>query len=72
LLNTGRPFSGANKRHHAGFAQCHWNEDPAMHELLKELKVTIRCVALDAPAEPGRCIFTGKPSTKRAIFAKAY
>ena len=43
-----------------------------MHELLKELKVTIRCVPLDAPEEPGKCIFTGKPSTKRAIFAKAY
>jgi prolyl-tRNA synthetase len=42
-----------------------------MHELLKELKV-IRCVPLDVPEEPGRCIFTGKPSTRRAVFAKAY
>ncbi len=43
-----------------------------MHELLKELKVTIRCVPLAGPEEPGKCIFTGKPSTKRAVFAKAY
>jgi prolyl-tRNA synthetase len=66
------PKNEAKPEIHAGFAHCHWSEDPAMHELLKELKVTIRCVALDAPEEPGRCIFTGKPSTKRAIFAKAY
>jgi prolyl-tRNA synthetase len=57
---------------HGGFALCHWSEDPAVDELLKALKVTIRCVPLDAPEEPGRCIFTGKPSTRRAVFAKAY
>ncbi len=57
---------------HGGFAMCHWSEDPAVHELLKDLKVTIRCLPLDAPEEPGRCIFTGKPSTRRAVFAKAY
>jgi len=66
------PRNEAKPEIHAGFAHCHWSEDPAMHELLKELKVTIRCVPLDGPAEPGRCIFTGKASTKRAIFAKAY
>jgi prolyl-tRNA synthetase len=66
------PKNEAKPEIHAGFAHCHWSEDPAMHELLKDLKVTIRCVPLDAPDEPGRCIFTGKPSTKRAIFAKAY
>jgi prolyl-tRNA synthetase len=57
---------------HAGFAMCHWSEDPAVHELLKELKVTIRCLPMDAAEEPGRCIFTGKPSQRRAVFAKAY
>jgi prolyl-tRNA synthetase len=57
---------------HGGFALCHWAEDPAVDELLKELKVTIRCLPLDAADEPGRCIFTGKPSRRRAVFAKAY
>jgi prolyl-tRNA synthetase len=66
------PRNEAKPEIHAGFAHCHWCEDPAMHELLKELKVTIRCVPLDGLEEPGKCIFTGKPSTKRAIFAKAY
>ena len=57
---------------HGGFALCHWAEDPSVDELLKELKVTIRCIPLDAAEEPGRCIFTGKPSHRRVVFAKAY
>jgi prolyl-tRNA synthetase len=66
------PKNEAKPEIHAGFAHCHWSEGPAMHELLKDLKVTIRNVPLNAPEESGRCIFSGKPSTKRAIFAKAY
>ena len=57
---------------HGGFALCHWCEDPAVEELLKELKVTIRCIPLVGNDEAGTCIFTGKPSTGRAVFAKAY
>jgi prolyl-tRNA synthetase len=57
---------------HGGFAMCHWHEDPKVHEILKPLKVTVRCVPLDAKQESGTCIFTGKPSTARAVFAKAY
>ena len=66
------PKNDAKPEIHAGFAYCHWSEEPAMHELLKDLKVTVRCVPLSGQQEPGKCIFTGKPSTKRAIFAKAY
>jgi prolyl-tRNA synthetase len=57
---------------HGGFAMCHYVEDPSVNALLKELKVTIRCLPLDAPAEPGKCLFTGRPSARRAVFAKAY
>ncbi len=62
---------------HGGFALCHWADDPAMHEVLGRLKVTIRCIPHDGQiaggdAEPGQCIFSGKPSTRRAVFAKAY
>jgi prolyl-tRNA synthetase len=57
---------------HGGFALCHWHEDPAVDALLKELKVTIRCIPLDAPAEEGKCIVTGKPSQRRVVFAKSY
>lgn len=57
---------------HGGFASCHWCEDPSVDEILKKLKVTIRCIPLAADEEPGTCIFTGKPSRGRAVFAKAY
>lgn len=57
---------------HGGFALCHWAEDPAAHEALESLKVTPRCFPLDAEPEEGTCIFTGKPSRQRAVFAKAY
>jgi prolyl-tRNA synthetase len=61
-----------NPEIHAGFALCHWADDPAAHEVLKDLKVTPRCIPLDGPEESGTCIFTGKPSTMRVVFAKAY
>ncbi|MBX9656243.1 proline--tRNA ligase [bacterium] len=57
---------------HGGFALAHWADDPAVEEKLKELKVTARCIPLAGPEEPGKCIFTGKPSNKRVVFAKAY
>jgi prolyl-tRNA synthetase len=57
---------------HGGLAYSHFVESPEMDERLKELKVTVRCVALDAEEEPGKCIFTGQSSSKRGVFAKAY
>jgi prolyl-tRNA synthetase len=58
---------------HGGFAYAHWCGDPAIEELIKkDLGVTIRCIPLEEESEEGRCIFTGKPSSKRVIFAKAY
>ena len=57
---------------HGGFAYCHFTDTPAVQELLKDLKVTIRCIPLSGEDEPGRCLFTGEPSQRRAVFAKAY
>jgi prolyl-tRNA synthetase len=57
---------------HGGLAWCHFADSPEMDAKLKELKATVRCVPIDAADEPGKCIFTGKPSTKRGVFAKAY
>ena len=68
-------FTPKNKNQpeiHGGFALCHWHDDPIVEEKLKTIKVTMRCIPLDAEAEEGICIFTGKPSNKRVIFAKAY
>jgi prolyl-tRNA synthetase len=66
------PQNAKDPEIHGGFALCHWHDDPAVDELLKELKVTIRCIPLDAPQEAGKCVITGKPSTRRVLFAKAY
>lgn len=57
---------------HGGLALAHWADDPAVEEKLKELKVTARCIPLEGEPEEGKCIFTGKPSSKRVVFAKAY
>lgn len=57
---------------HGGFALCHWAETPEVDQLLRELKVTVRCVPIDETDNAGSCIFTGKPAANRALFAKAY
>jgi prolyl-tRNA synthetase len=57
---------------HGGFAMCHFVQSPEMDELLKSLKVTIRCVPLEGGESEGTCVFTGKPATQRGLFAKAY
>ena len=56
-----------------GFVSCHWDGTVETEKRVKdETKATIRCVPLDAKEEAGTCIFTGKPSNKRVLFAKAY
>ena len=57
---------------HGGLAYCHFVDSPEIDEKLKALKVTVRCIPLDAEEESGKCIFTGQPSTRRGVFAKAY
>ena len=55
-----------------GFAVSPWVEDPQVEETLKDMKVTTRCVPLQQEEFSGTCIFTGRPTTQRAVFAKAY
>ena len=58
---------------HGGFAIAHWNGSRKVEDQIKnDLKVTIRCTPPAAAGEPGRCIFTGEPSPRRVIWAKAY
>lgn len=57
----------------AGFFAAHWDGTPETEEKIKELtKATIRCIPLDRVEEAGECMFTGKPSVGRVLFAKAY
>jgi prolyl-tRNA synthetase len=56
-----------------GFISAHWDGTEATEDQIKELtKATIRCIPLDAENEAGTCVFSGKPSQKRVLFAKAY
>jgi prolyl-tRNA synthetase len=55
-----------------GFAKCWFSSEQDVQKLLDELKVTIRCIPLDAPQGPGTCFLTGKPAAAQAIFAKSY
>ncbi len=66
------PVNADKPETHGGFALCHWVEDPAVDEILKDLKVTVRCIPLEGEQEEGTCIFTGRPSRQRVVFAKAY
>jgi prolyl-tRNA synthetase len=56
-----------------GFIYAHWDGTSDTEERIKEeTKATIRCIPLDAKEEEGKCIYSGKPSKRRVIFAKAY
>ena len=55
-----------------GLAYCHFVDSPEMEAKLKQLKCTVRCIPLDAPEESGTCLFTGQPSSRRGVFARAY
>jgi prolyl-tRNA synthetase len=56
-----------------GFISAHWDGSAMTEEKIKDLtKATIRCIPLDAREEVGSCVFTGNPSSKRVLFAKAY
>ena len=56
-----------------GFVSAHWDGTPETEVAIKEAtKATIRCIPLDAEEEEGKCIFTGKPSKCRVLFARSY
>ena len=58
-----------------GFLLCHWDGTPETEQAIKdETKATIRCIPVDTVVceEEGRCIYSGKPSKRRVIFAISY
>ena len=56
-----------------GFVLAHWDGTTETEKKIQaETKATIRCIPLDAPQEEGCCIYTGKPSRRRVVFAQAY
>ncbi|TAF43627.1 MAG: proline--tRNA ligase [Sphingobacteriales bacterium] len=56
-----------------GFVYAHWDGSPETETKIKEeTKATIRCIPLNNPLEDGFCIYSGKPSKQRVVFARAY
>jgi prolyl-tRNA synthetase len=56
-----------------GFISAHWDGTPETEEKIKEeTKATIRVIPFNNHKENGRCVYSGKPSTERVIFARAY
>jgi len=56
-----------------GFLMAHWDGTAATEEKIKdETKATIRCIPVDSPEEAGKCIYSGKPSERRVLFARSY
>ena len=56
-----------------GFIMAHWDGTVETEEKIKEeTKATIRCIPFDTPEEDGKCIYSGKPSKRRVLFARSY
>ncbi|MEX2370062.1 MAG: proline--tRNA ligase [Bacteroidales bacterium] len=56
-----------------GFISAHWDGTTEIEEKIKELtKATIRLIPVDGDAEEGKCIYSGNPSARRVLFARAY
>ena len=56
-----------------GFIMAHWDGTVETEEKIKEeTKATIRCIPFDSPEEAGKCVYSGKPSMRRVLFARSY
>lgn len=56
-----------------GFILAHWDGSSETEDKIKTItKATIRCIPIDSELETGVCVFSGKPSKQRVLFAKAY
>ena len=56
-----------------GFISAHWDGTNETENKIKEkTKATIRCIPNNSSSSKGKCVYSGKPSNQRVIFAKAY
>ncbi|WNJ20740.1 proline--tRNA ligase [Pontibacter sp. G13] len=72
-VDTWEEFKKALEDDIPGFLYAHWDGTTETEEAIQaETKATIRCIPIDNPQEEGVCVYSGKPSTQRVLFAKAY
>ena len=60
------------KQGKVAFVRGKWSGDPNSEELLKAMKITIRCIPFDQSGTQGECLLTGKPATMDVIYARSY
>ena len=72
IVNDWETFK--TKIEEGGFLLCHWDGSAETEERIKEeTKATIRCIPHEnVIEEEGKCVYSGKPSSRRVIFARAY
>ncbi|MGI6323379.1 MAG: proline--tRNA ligase [Bacteroidales bacterium] len=71
-VNTWDEFTDTIENR-GGFVMAHWDGTVETEEIIKkETKATICCIPFDSPEEEGKCIYTGKPSKRRVLFARSY
>ncbi|HBB74136.1 MAG TPA: proline--tRNA ligase [Planctomycetaceae bacterium] len=71
-LETAREVAEHFAEPTAGFAFVRVADDPAIAALLDPLKVTVRCIPLEGPDDPGPCVVTGVGVPRRSLLARAY
>ena len=73
VVNDYEEFKKIINSETGGFASAHWDGTAETEAKIKEeTKATIRCIPFDAKEETGVCVYSGKPSKGRVLFAKAY
>lgn len=71
IIDTWEEFTKRIEK--GGFILAHWDGTAETEEKIKEeTKATIRCIPLNSVEEAGKCVFSGRPSAKRVLFARAY
>jgi prolyl-tRNA synthetase len=63
---------GATGEGQGGFVLTHVADTPEVAAVCDPLKVTVRCIPMDGPDDPGRCIITGQPVQRPSVLARAY
>jgi prolyl-tRNA synthetase len=72
IVNTWDEFNEQLDKE-GGFLLAHWDGTPETEQAIKEeTSATIRTIPFDAQPEHGKCIYSGKPSVQRVVFARAY
>ena len=54
------------------FVRGKWCADPQTEEILKAMKITIRCIPFDQSNTEGECLLTGKKATMDVIYSRCY